>query len=349
MKKFVLLIALLFVVGGGILAGVAWGLGAETSLTWNNGFRLVSHSTVEFNYTVADFDTLDVRLDVTTITLREGNEFRVEGRHHGDVNVDVRNGVLLIDTPTQRRSWFNIGFTTGLNTNQYLTITVPAGTELAGTMHLGVGEIRVEHVALRNANIDTGVGEIRVTGALTGVNRFHTGVGEIRVNATNGGSDDFAFTTSTGVGQVRALGANTSGVGGNMSHSPSDPIGTIHADTGVGDIILDFSGTADRAPAQASPTAPEAPAAPDAPQGSRQRENRPSNPAISLEHAIELAYADIAARGINATFHSDSGMSWEQGQWVWELLFTTQGERMPLIEFYINVDDGSIVKFEWDD
>jgi len=32
-------------------------------------------------------------------------------------------------------------------------------------------------------------------------------------------------------------------------------------------------------------------------------------------------------------------MSWERGQWVWELLFKTQGERMPLIEFYINVDD----------
>jgi uncharacterized membrane protein YkoI len=79
------------------------------------------------------------------------------------------------------------------------------------------------------------------------------------------------------------------------------------------------------------------------------RSNRPANPAISLEQAIEIAYADLAARGINATFRSDSGMDWERGQWVWELLFSTQGERMPLIEFYINVDDGNIVKFEWDD
>jgi len=77
--------------------------------------------------------------------------------------------------------------------------------------------------------------------------------------------------------------------------------------------------------------------------------SRPSNPAISLERAIEIAYADIATRGINASFRSNSGMSWERGQWVWELLFSTQGERMPLIEYYINVDDGSIVKFEWDD
>ena len=77
--------------------------------------------------------------------------------------------------------------------------------------------------------------------------------------------------------------------------------------------------------------------------------SRPSNPAISLQRAIEIAYADLAARGINATFRTNSGMSWERGQWVWELEFRTQGERMPIIEFYINVDNGNIVKFEWDD
>ncbi|MCL2576878.1 MAG: copper amine oxidase N-terminal domain-containing protein [Defluviitaleaceae bacterium] len=80
-----------------------------------------------------------------------------------------------------------------------------------------------------------------------------------------------------------------------------------------------------------------------------ERGNRPSDPAISVERAIEIAEADLVSRGINATYRSDSGMSWERGQWVWELLFRTQGERMPFIEFYINVDNGYIVKFEWDD
>ena len=73
------------------------------------------------------------------------------------------------------------------------------------------------------------------------------------------------------------------------------------------------------------------------------------NPAISLDRAIEIAYADLASRGINATYRSNSGMDWERGQWVWELLFWTHGERMPLIEYYINADNGNIVKFEWDD
>ena len=91
------------------------------------------------------------------------------------------------------------------------------------------------------------------------------------------------------------------------------------------------------------------PAATPTPQAGGNRSQRPTNPAISLERAIEIAYADLAARGINATFRSDSGMDWERGQWVWELLFRTHGERMPLIEFYIYVNSGDVVKFEWDD
>jgi len=80
-----------------------------------------------------------------------------------------------------------------------------------------------------------------------------------------------------------------------------------------------------------------------------EQERPPSDSAISLERAIELAYDDLATRGITATFHTDSGISWERGQWVWELEFRTQGERMPIIEYYISVDTGAVIKFEWDD
>jgi len=74
--------------------------------------------------------------------------------------------------------------------------------------------------------------------------------------------------------------------------------------------------------------------------------DRPRNPAVSLDRAIEIAYADLAERGIDAVYRADSGMDWERGQWVWELEFRS-GRNM--IEYYINVDTGEIVKFEWDD
>ena len=84
-------------------------------------------------------------------------------------------------------------------------------------------------------------------------------------------------------------------------------------------------------------------------QQSNDSDGRPENPEVSLEEAIQLAYDDLENRGISATFREDSGMEWERGQWVWELFFTTEGESMPFVEYYISVDDGSVVKFEWDD
>ena len=71
----------------------------------------------------------------------------------------------------------------------------------------------------------------------------------------------------------------------------------------------------------------------------------PTNASITLEQAIEIAYADLAVRGISADFRTDSGVEWEYGQWVWELEFRGS---MGIIEFYINANTGAIVKFEID-
>jgi len=81
--------------------------------------------------------------------------------------------------------------------------------------------------------------------------------------------------------------------------------------------------------------------------GNNNQGNRPSNPSISLERAIQIATADLNNRGISATYRTNSGMSWERNQWVWELEFRPNGAR-GVIEYYINVNTGAIVKFEWD-
>ena len=79
--------------------------------------------------------------------------------------------------------------------------------------------------------------------------------------------------------------------------------------------------------------------------------SRPSNPAISLDRAIEIGYAELARRGHSGTFRNHSGMDFEPryGGWVWELLFRVPGGRLPLVEMYIDVNTGNVAKFEWDD
>ena len=86
-----------------------------------------------------------------------------------------------------------------------------------------------------------------------------------------------------------------------------------------------------------------------APTPARRIGGRPVNPAISLERAIQIGYEELARRGLSGTFRNHSGMDWERGQWVWEIVYRVPGGRLPLVEMYINVHTGAVVKFEWDD
>ena len=119
----------------------------------------------------------------------------------------------------------------------------------------------------------------------------------------------------------------------------------FYVDVNTGEFLKAPQGTGNTTTVTPSPQPTQSPSS-----GS-ERNNRPTNPAISLQRAIEIAEADLVRRGIDATFHSDSGMDWERGQWVWELEFRVTGAQRGrhVIEFYINVETGDIVKFEWDD
>ena len=71
---------------------------------------------------------------------------------------------------------------------------------------------------------------------------------------------------------------------------------------------------------------------------------RHANAQVSRERAIEIAYAHLRSRGFHsAAFRTDSGIDWERGRWVWELEFRDVGT---VIEFYIDINTGDIVKFE---
>ena len=68
------------------------------------------------------------------------------------------------------------------------------------------------------------------------------------------------------------------------------------------------------------------------------------NTTISLERAIGIAQADLTTRGIGAN-HIGSSTGTERGVRVWELEFrrTDNGR---VIEYYIDMNTGAIVKFE---
>jgi len=70
--------------------------------------------------------------------------------------------------------------------------------------------------------------------------------------------------------------------------------------------------------------------------------------AISRERAIAIGYEELARRGYTGTFREVCRGN-KRGQQVWEVLYRVEGGRKPLVEMYIAMDNGTIVKFEWDD
>ena len=83
---------------------------------------------------------------------------------------------------------------------------------------------------------------------------------------------------------------------------------------------------------------------------SSDRNNRPTNPIITRERAIEIAQAELATHGLTGTLRS-AVMDWEKNQWVWEVDLRTNStnRHQRNFEIYINVDTGEIIKTEFDD
>ena len=258
-QKF-LLIALACVLGGGILAAAAWGLGAQTSIHFP-GSRMAERQ--EFSETLTAFDRLDVRIDVSNLTLREGTQFEISGHYYGDISFEVRGNTLFLvaDTPTRNR--ISIGFNTRSHQGGDIIITVPALTDLeVPNLSLGVGNIRVQNVALHNARITNGVGNIDINGPLIGRADISSGVGDIDISALITGRADidsgvgdirlrlpesrenFSYSGTVGVGNISIDGSDAISavgvVGATASHTVTDPIGEVHFSSGVGNVRIDF-------------------------------------------------------------------------------------------------------------
>jgi uncharacterized membrane protein YkoI len=75
---------------------------------------------------------------------------------------------------------------------------------------------------------------------------------------------------------------------------------------------------------------------------------QPAEQSVCIEQALEIAYAEIENRGYTGAFReSCRGVS--RGREVWELLFRVQGGRKPLVEMYVCMETGEVLKWEWDD
>jgi|GEM_PF-6532754 len=245
MNKKTLLISLSAIIIGGIFASIAWGLGADTSLRWggwHQGFVVFSDTElVEFSNPLADFSEIVLEAAHANITLQKGDAYHIEGSHPGAVDIDVRNGVLFVDLPGQSSFSFGIGFSRSLSSQ--VTITVPYGTVVAAAdFSIELGNIEVDQVALERADLETGLGNITVTSRLTGTAQFTSRLGNIALTVKNGDIDDFSYHAITNIGSIAvgAIHSSTGSVNAVISQTLPNPLGTIHAETNLGNITITF-------------------------------------------------------------------------------------------------------------
>ena len=277
--KKVLIIAAIVVGAGLLLALLAWAFGAATSLVLGRGGVVaVTHVRHEVDAALSEFDEIDLRLSVSTLTIRQGDSFHIEGSYYGrEFNHEITNGVLIVRG--EEGTW-TPGTQIGVRhpRSGSLTITMPEGTDLGDiTLMVGVGNISLRELAADAVDISAGVGEISFRGTFSDSISISAGVGEIDVNATGTGSvsmeagvgdvsfrgtfagtntievgtgditveifdsqDNYSYNLQTGIGQIQVAGARSRGPGGQMSQTVPDPTGSLRMQLGVGSISLDF-------------------------------------------------------------------------------------------------------------
>lgn len=260
--KKILLIALIAIFVGGILATVAWGLGASTSLIWDGGIRIGGSLTrTELNETLSSFHEIELTVGVSNVTLRHGDDFRIEGHHYGAITYEVRNDRLVVNAPA-RNQFALFGWSRGGGGNVTITVPLPEDAALErASLSVGVGNVYVQNVALlsvvlesgvgdvyvqnvnfRDAVLESGVGNIHAVGLFTGWSYFTSGVGDVTLQVS-GPQDEFSYSIEAGVGNVTIDGVRQGGALGNsLSHTASDFRGSLQIESGVGNVSVSFSG-----------------------------------------------------------------------------------------------------------
>ena len=256
------------------------------------GGKIVSHgeNTYDYSYKVENIKSIDLDVEYGYVKILKGNEFTaevenvVENGFQGYVEGDTwhlkQNGKI---TDTLNIFGVNIPFSFGWfghHDGDYPKITITVPEDFIAEefeIELGAGEIKVEEMDtkvaevsigagkmdVRNMNVtdeiscDVGAGELIIRELDTKKAKFECGVGSIKVDGKvagdldadcgmgemdiilNGNEEEYNYNVSCGVGNINLNGHNYSFSSNNRIKNESS-IGTIDLDCSVGSLKLRF-------------------------------------------------------------------------------------------------------------
>lgn len=254
----------------GILSGLVGAV--ATVVTVFNGID-GEVKTMDFSEDFTDVEKLDISNKYGKLSIRPGDQFRVEATDVSDkFRAKVKDGTLIVDESDYKFLWFDFG--KSINRKAYITIYVPENFNAkrieidsgAGEVILenlstdalivnagvgkiigwnilarsvkasgGVGDIKFTDVNFKDVEFDSGVGNIKLEGIITGDSEFDCGIGSVEIDI-KANREDYNLDIDSGVGDIKVN-------GGKISSDYKDNYRSDHSisvNGGIGSVEINF-------------------------------------------------------------------------------------------------------------
>lgn len=250
-----------------IISAILWGLFGFTFIfglhnTENDTIREYSVIT---NYEHEDIDTLDIDINFSSLIIKTGEDFKVEGdnnyikcrQDNRTVHIEEKNhhwfaqnnsGELIIYIP-ENLEFDKVKICTGAGkidieriVTKRLSLEIGAGETQIRELEVkdkadidgGAGKVTILSGLINDLDLDMGVGKVELNAKLIGSVDIDAGIGELDVNI-NAQKEDYKIKASKGIGTITIDGEGISGdtVYGNGENY-------IKIEGGIGSIRVNF-------------------------------------------------------------------------------------------------------------
>lgn len=227
--------------------------------------HIISEEISTTNFEYENINTLDIDIDFSSLVIRTGEEFKVEGdnnyiqckQNNQTIHIEEKNhhwfaknnsGELVIYVP-ENLEFDKVKICTGagkINIEKIvakrLSLEIGAGETQIRELNVrdkadidgGAGKVTILSGLINDLDLDMGVGKVEVNAKLTGNTDIDAGVGELDINI-NAPKEDYRINTSKGIGSISIDGK---GISDDITYGDGDNY--IKIEGGIGSIKLNF-------------------------------------------------------------------------------------------------------------
>ncbi len=196
-----LIIAIVFVIGGIMLAGVGMAMGGTLSYSYVfedgklNFSKSASNDFVSDTIAVNEFNKLRIISETIDINIIKGDKYTVSYNLPESLVPTISgNDTLTIDASSEKGLHVNL-FTLYNDDSPYITVTVPGSSEKELDIETSTGDILIDNVDF-SGNIKASTGDIKIKSASLGITDIETSTGDLHINDTD--APEIKRTASTG-------------------------------------------------------------------------------------------------------------------------------------------------------